>query len=282
MGPVVFERQNREKWRFNPCYCFNPCLVLLCETISYRSKSMSRLPSAPLIEVIFDVRWPMETEEALSQYAYLPGELYGRLKDQYPARETLPAALLTVDQARGFVAHRFRVAAGQHPLVQLGPGILTVNTTDSSYEWSDFEERSLYAVKEFLQINPAVEGSSLSLNLVYLDFLPFDFESDDIQAYLESNLHITLKQSFFDSRESAKGIQLTLSFRTEGGLFTFSIQQAVHLNQQGLMLQFAIAHHCSSDLSSIQAWLDRAHSVCSNAFKTATKGELYHSFSQIK
>ncbi len=241
---------------------------------------MSRLPSAPLIEVIFDIRWPMETEDALTQYAYLPGELYGRLKDRYPVREALPAALLPVDQARGFVAHRFRVAAGEHPLVQVGPGVLTVNATDSSYEWSDFEERSSYVINEFLQTYSSIQGGNLVLNLLYLDFLPFDFYTHDIQNFLRSTLHITLDQTFFKSKEPAKGLHLTLPFQTDSGLFTFNIQQANHLDKQGLILQFSMRHQSPGDLTSIKVWLDQAHGICSKAFKDLTRGELYTSFNK--
>jgi len=219
----------------------------------------------------------METEDALSQYAYLPGELHSLLKNQYPVRESLPPVLLPVDQARGLVAHRFRVAAGQHPLVQVGPGVLTVNTTDASYEWSEFEQRSLFVIEQFLKVYQSL-NASLSLNLLYLDFLPFDFQKNDIQAYLRSHLHISLEQSFFQSQAPAKGIQLTLPFQTAHGHFTFSVQQANHNNQQGLMLQFSMRHNSPSELSAISAWLKEAHQVCSQAFKDMTKGELYNSF----
>lgn len=221
----------------------------------------------------------METEEALSQYAYLPGELHALLKDSYPVRESLPAVLLPVDQARGLVAHRFRVAPGEHPLVQVGPGVLTVNTTDASYEWSDFEKRSLFVVEQFLRVYQSLSGV-LSLNLLYLDFLPFDFEQSDIQAYLRSHLHISLEQRFFQSPVPAKGIHLTLPFQTPHGHFTVSVQQANHLNQQGLMLQFSMRHQSSSELPAIHAWLDQAHQICSQAFKDMTHGELYESFTQ--
>lgn len=241
---------------------------------------MSKLPSAPLIEVIFELRWPMDTEAALNEYAYLPGGLYGLLKEQYPLRESLPAVFLPVDQARGLVAHRFRVSAGEHPLVQVGPGVLTVNATDKVYDWGDFEQRSLYVTDTFLKVYPSVNDAPLSLHLLYLDFLPFDFQTHDIQAYLRSTLHISLEQTFFESKEPARGIQLTLPFQTSSGLFTFSVQQANHLDKQGLMLQFSMRHQSPGDLSSIKAWLDQAHAICSKAFRDATQGELYNSFSQ--
>jgi len=44
---------------------------------------MSKLPNAPLIEVIFEPRWKVTDKEKLSKCQYLHGDLLSSIKDVY-------------------------------------------------------------------------------------------------------------------------------------------------------------------------------------------------------
>ncbi|MBV6460184.1 MAG: hypothetical protein HJHJAOHD_00286 [Flavobacteriales bacterium] len=101
---------------------------------------MSKLPNAPLVEVIFELRWKVTDKEELTKCQYLHGDLYASIKDIYNFREALVAPEVPMELYLNIPAHRFRVAQNNYPLVQVGPGLLTLNTIDSKYNWEEFEE----------------------------------------------------------------------------------------------------------------------------------------------
>ena len=140
-----------------------------------------KLTHPPLVEAILEVRWRLQ-EQAPGiavdpKYKLLVGRLYDRLNGDYPFHEPLPSASMP-DEMLGYVAqHRFRTAAGAWPLVQVGPGLITLNDTQD-YTWKAFEVRSRQLVDTLYRAYPdastALQVSSLQLR--YIDAIPFDFE----------------------------------------------------------------------------------------------------------
>jgi len=73
-------------------------------------------------------------------YKILVGSLYEQLKEEYPFHQQLPTAFIPDEMLGYLVQHRFRKGENQWPLVQIGPGIITVNDTEG-YIWEDFKNR---------------------------------------------------------------------------------------------------------------------------------------------
>jgi len=96
------------------------------------------LKNSPLIEVIFEMRWelveiaPMQLIDP--NYKLMLGQLFERLKDTYPYYEQLPASSIPDEAATYIVQHRFRKDKDKWPLVQVGPGIVTLNNVEQ-YSW---------------------------------------------------------------------------------------------------------------------------------------------------
>jgi len=88
---------------------------------------MSKLPKAPLLEVIFELRWQIKQKSDLTKYQYLIGDLYSAIKKTYPVRESLAPPEVPTDILINNPVHRFRKDKNQYPLVQIGPGLLTLN-----------------------------------------------------------------------------------------------------------------------------------------------------------
>ena len=98
------------------------------------------LSNKPLVEAIFELKWKLKKSENGGQidpnYKILVGMLYDRLKRNYPQLEALPASDMPDEMVPHVVQNRFRVGKGKWPLVQIGPGILTVNDT-GNYTWEN-------------------------------------------------------------------------------------------------------------------------------------------------
>src|SRR5947209_1729030 len=118
------------------------------------------LVKKPLVEAILEVRWALETKQPGTQidpqYKLLLGRFQERVRDRYPEYEQLPAAALPDELIPYNVQHRFRRNANGWPLVQLGPGLLTVNETET-YDWTTFRPLTLEAFQKLFEAYPQPE-----------------------------------------------------------------------------------------------------------------------------
>lgn len=84
-----------------------------------------RLRRPPLVEALIEVQFPRAAN--FQAYGSIPGQLYGRLRNEYPKAEDLPAADLPLRFDQPVVRHRFSSQDGSR-LFQVGNGVLSVNS----------------------------------------------------------------------------------------------------------------------------------------------------------
>jgi uncharacterized protein (TIGR04255 family) len=135
-----------------------------------------QLANKPLVEAIFELRWNLrQVSSGLHSdphWAILPGQLYERLSARYPSHEQLPAALVPSGMGAYIVQHRFRPGPNEWPLVQIGPGVLSVNDT-AGYVWDDFETRASEAVASLIEAHPELDAIGIkSVSLRYINAEP--------------------------------------------------------------------------------------------------------------
>ena len=101
----------------------------------------ANLENKPLIEAVFELRWGLEGSGGPAfidpSYQLLVGQLYGELKSEFPYHVALPVSEMPHQMFPYAPHHQFRAQPGGWPLVQFGPGILTVNETEL-YSWERF------------------------------------------------------------------------------------------------------------------------------------------------
>jgi uncharacterized protein (TIGR04255 family) len=243
---------------------------------------MSKLPNAPLIEVIFELRWKVTTKEELEKCQYLHGDLYALLKNEFKFRESLVAPALPLELFSNLPAHRFRVAQNEYPLIQVGPGLITVNTIDSNYNWGEFELLINNTIKKFFEVYKFLDDQEITLAIQYLDFLSFDFENENILDFLSKNLNLTISQNFFDNNIKANNLNLSFNYNTELGSLLVSFTRGKNnFKADGIVIRTALQKaKCKSNILLIKEWLNDSHEFCSKLFKDMTKGNLYESFSK--
>jgi len=236
---------------------------------------MSKLPKAPLIEVVFELRWMIEPQEGQT-IQYLPGDLYPLVKEKYPFREAIQGVPLFV----GTPTSRFRTAQNDYPLIQIGPGVFTVNTTDAKYFWKEYERDIVEAIQNLNKIYTFKDTHNVTLTLRYIDLLKFDFGKDDLLKFLEEKLHITVKQEFYKTNTVAKNIVLSMNYGNELGALDITISQGKNMaGEDGIVIQTnIISNVIKPEAEKIRVWLDKAHELTSNLFKEMTKGHLQKQF----
>lgn len=238
---------------------------------------MSRLKKAPLLEVIFELHWSM-TEQDWEHYPYLYGDLYGALKKNYPKRQLLLPSDLPHEILTNKVQHRFQHING-HPLFQLGPGVLTYNTTDDYYEWQEYSSEIKNLLSHFFSLT-LVSNKIYRPELNYYDFLPLDFDRENVLDYISNHLNITIRQDARKFEKNPHDLNIGFSYEIDQGNLNFQIDRGWRdKDSPGLILQTQLKASSGYDnKEEILKWLDYAHDFTSQFFKDLTMGPLYASF----
>lgn len=241
---------------------------------------MSKLEGAPLQEVITEIRWSIETDDDRNAYQFLIGDLYAEVKRQFPFREVLIPNGFPIEMFGGRPALRFRVAKDGYPLIQIGPGLLTINTIGDEYDWDTHSKDIELVLTNFFTVSK-FENKRLNVTLAYIDFLTFDFEEHNVIEYLSNNLNTQVQFNFIDSKEMPKLFNLTIGYAEEVGTVNINVARGKNpLGEDGIAIQTnVIMEALAFEQGEIQKRLDAAHTWCSELFKKMTDGELYNSFS---
>jgi len=246
------------------------------------------LQKKPLIEAILELRWHVDPSRGDPNYSIFVGRLYNLLASKYPYHEQLPSSMIPSQMAANIAQHRFRVAEEKWPLVQVGPGIVTLNDTDN-YTWDDFGVRANDVVKSVFKAYPKpAELKVTSLLLRYINSDECDYPKENLFIYLREKLkvNIVMPQQLFknvDVKELPRGFNFQVAYPTKkpNGTVTLRFATGKHEGVNSVIWE-TIVRSINEDLPSlprgINAWLKVAHSVTDYWFFTLIKGELERKF----
>ena len=250
------------------------------------------LKNKPLVEAIFELRW--ELQEPASgmkidpHYKILIGRIYDRVKDEYPFHEQLPTAAIPDEIAGYIVQHRFRKDKDKWPLIQIGPGIITLNDTEG-YVWEDFEKRLYHMLNVLFDAYPDAEDN-LKINwslLRYIDAVDFNYEENNIFSFLSNlKIHIDIYEKLF-KETGVKSLPLGFDLR-----FSFPATKpkgAIHLrfvrgkrkNVDALIWETqvqSVGDNTPKTKEQIRAWVIDAHTLTDDWFFKMIEGELMRRF----
>jgi len=251
------------------------------------------LHNKPLVEAIFEMRWELpERSPGVKidpHYKVLVGTIYDRVREKYPVHEPLPTAAVPDEIAAYVVQHRFRKGKDEWPLIQIGPGIITLNDTEG-YVWDDFERRVHEDVLDVL-FDAYPEPDKLKINwllLRYIDAIDFECEKNDVFLFLKEKLKIDIKmyeKLFEDTAVSNTplGFDLKFSFPAE------EPKGAVHLRfvrgkreDTDVLIWETHVHSMGEDAPKtkdrISEWLTKAHTLTDDWFFKMIEGDLLRRF----
>lgn len=255
--------------------------------------SKQELKNKPLVEAIFELRWKLQELSPGTKldphYKILLGRIYDRVGDKYPYHEQLPTSTMPDEIAAHIVQHRFRKGEGEWPLVQMGPGIITLNDTDG-YVWEDFEIRISGILKTLFESYPDAD-TNLSVNqllLRYIDAIDFDFEKEDIFLFLREKLktNFEIYEKLF---EDTGVMRLPLTFDSKFSFPSTKPVGAVDLRfssgkkkgKPALMWQTMVSskeEDVPKSTTEIAKWVRNAHELTDDWFFKMIEGELLRRF----
>ncbi|MBI5764431.1 MAG: TIGR04255 family protein [Planctomycetes bacterium] len=250
------------------------------------------LKNKPLVEAIFEIRWQLSKKapgiEYDPHYRLLLGRLFDRLQSEYPEHEQLDAANIPDEIAGQVVQHRFRVGASKWPLIQLGPGICTVNDT-AEYTWSSYQRHVVKAKNHLYDAHPKPSELRVeSLSLRYINAIEIDYEKNSVSEFLKDNLKVSvsLPSNLFQNTEVEplpRHFQLQQWYRATKpkGIIQLSIATGRKSDKLALIWDTTVKS-AGNDLpnmsDSFEGWLDQAHTLAYDWFFKMIDGKLHKEF----
>lgn len=251
------------------------------------------LKNKPLVEAILEVRWelekgPLPDMKRDPHYKFLLGKLFDSVKNEYPHREELPTAEMPDELTPYVVQHRFRSKPDGWPLLQVGPGVFTVNDTES-YEWQSFERRINDVIPKLITAQPAPGAMRFErLMLRFINALPVDCDKSDVLRLLAEKMGVnfSLPESIFGDGIIQKGpvelsSQLVFRCTEPKGALLFNFKTGKRADEPALIFQIwfiSRREHIPAMPEGFAAWARGAHSVIEKAFFQLTEGDLAKEF----
>jgi len=250
------------------------------------------LTRKPLVEAIFELQWELPSQDGGvsmdPHYKLLVGQIYEKVKNKYAFHESLPMAAIPAEiTGGGMVQHRFRVAENGWPLIQVGPGVITLNDTEN-YSWKDFRTRILFLLRHFFQAHPQPEELRLTkLLLRYIDAIEFDY-TNDVLEFLNDKMKIGVNfdKAFF-VKSSIKNLPLGLDLRfafeckKPRGALNARFARGLKRGKDALIWETMVqssGETAQSYRNKIEDWVKQAHTATDDWFFRMIDGELREKF----
>jgi len=258
-----------------------------------KSKSVV-LTKPPILEAVFEMRWelaPIPNSEMRRDVSYplLYGRLYDRFKGEYGFVEDLPSIQAHSDASPYVVRHRLRKEQNQWPLIQVGPGIITINASKATYAWESFREEIIRVFEAFYDFYPAhtFPLNILKTELRFINGIEVTNKEDPLTFISRHmNTNIALNPGLFIPGQAelpSEALTLNLGLKIQNpighamfGLGSGALEEKPAMLQQ--MLLQSVGENAPQDLGALDPWLDSMHGIAKHWFETLCQGELMKQF----
>lgn len=259
-----------------------------------------QLKTPPLVEALLEIKWKLkkigpDTFEDPG-YHLASGRLYDRINKRFGYIQNLPVSAVPEELTAYTVRQQFRKSKNGWPLVQLGPGVATVNFT-SPYTWKNFRDNVKYFVPNLLESykgitsedkNASIEIASILLR--YINAVELDWSQNNALEFLSTKLHssFTLPTNITDC-DLISGMPLNINLQVGHQISDPKGQALIRVatgnvgQSKGLIweLLFLSAGEDACQLMPVENfldWLTKAHDVLEKWFFSMIDGELKTQF----
>lgn len=265
---------------------------------TFRSEKQKReiplLLYPPLIEAIFELHWELQGDKQTGRlrdpsYPMMYGRIYERLKKDFPHIEDLPSVQVHPEASPYVVRHRIRKEKMGYPLLQIGPGIATVNAAQG-YSWTVFREHILRLVEAVSDLFPTLAAplNFTKAELRFVNGVRLDIQSESPLAFLSEKLHVKLEMdpdlfvlNQMNELPNALNFMVGYPLKKPNGNLGLSAHLGQMDGKTGYLFQTQVisgGEWVPADSEGFETWLDDAHDAAVNCFISLCKGPLMDKF----
>lgn len=248
---------------------------------------MPKLPKAPLQEAIFEIRWELDVDPSNNQpldlgFSLAQGKLQEIVKDEFPVyKRRVPHGL--PDHIFQFQPiNQYWRKDETWPVLQLGPGIFSINDTDKNYDWNrnyfPLIQRGLEWVLKAYDKKLPINSASLR----YIDsVMPKNYGYEGkLQEFIQQHFKFSFVNDF-EPGGSVRDIQFDQFFQlTDGSSLHIAMTSGKYrkTEEEALIWQTAVIKQDNFEIASLLNWVEKSHTITSDLFRRMTKQDFYDSF----
>jgi len=263
-----------------------------------------KLQENSLVEAWLEIRWKLPPSD-IPQFSmdkafpFALGIFYNYIKNEFGYREELDASKAPEGMLPYIVQYRFRKAKNSWPVLQLGPGIATVNFT-CPYSWHDFKEKASYLQEALLN---AYQDSNLVTQAVILRYrnaYAYPIAKKNLFEFLRNNLNTSFSLPQYipgniTQKKNPSNVNFVISFDLEEPSGIGSIKIATgksreivsgKINEQEVVvwdLEISSSEKQTpkiDDQIMFTDWLEKAHSVVHEWYFSMIEGNLFSQYNE--
>jgi uncharacterized protein (TIGR04255 family) len=176
-----------------------------------------------------------------------------------------------------------------YPLIQVGPGIVTVNDS-KGYSWVKFRALALRLIESVSELYPtdAFPLNFIKAEIRYVNGIRFDIARENPLTFLAEKLHMKVEldselfeQTTIHERPNALGLNWACALEKPMGNLAVSANLGQFEGKPAFIQQTLIQSFgelVPSDMRSFTPWLEEAHATAENCFQIFCKGNLMERF----
>ena len=157
------------------------------------------LSNPPIIEAILEIHWPVfnpgDIPPLNEKFKLLPGRLHERVKASFPFIEVLPNSAIPDEMDPNIPRFRYRTEEGKYPLIQVGPGVLTVNLDKNNFmAQNNFYDTILDVLAKFFSV------LNVQLSHIHLHYIDaFQYQGSSLFDFIGEKLktHFSFQPELF-------------------------------------------------------------------------------------
>ncbi len=245
-----------------------------------------KLKNAPLQEAIFELFWNLPLDQ--KQFPYDPhfdlaqGKFDDLIKQYFGVhKRTLPAGVNIKIYPKPI--HQYWKAELAWPVVQFGPGILTLNDTDKNYIWEDNFRPNIEIALECLLLSYKREIPFNKVSLKYIDSV--DLPESDIEPneFIRKNFQTEIT-NHYSVPGQLSGLNINQIFTlNDGTKLSINIQTAKNnINKKNAIVWITGAEKTGQNFlkEQIMEWVDQSHQILSDTFVKMLNVDFYAQFNK--
>lgn len=246
-----------------------------------KREHIEKLPNAPLQEVVFELLWEMDYDSSGRPFdqgfEFAQGIFAEKIKKEFHFhKRTIPEGFPLTTYPKPI--HQFWKGVNEWPVIQIGPGILTINDIEKNYTWKEFKKLVTKTIKVFINAYKK-ELKFIISGLKYIDAV--EIGENDFLTFINDNFNIKLTNNFVSSGKITNvKINETFFIKDIGDLDILISSGMSKNSKPSVIWQSKILKRENFSFQDIIPWVDKAHAVVSEHFKQTIKDSFYASFNE--
>jgi len=266
-----------------------------------KQNKKTKVKTPPLVEAWLTLKWELNKISNFppiyrdDNFPISLGLFYKEIQVKFPNKIELDLNNAPLEIFPFRPRFQFKDSSKNH-LLQIGPGVATANHL-KNYSWEKFSKDSSFLRKKLINAYKGTKLSLISINLSYKNAIPFEYSSNNLQAFLKQklNTNIVLPTKIpgkFSKTKQMSNVNLQTTFNiinpignaflmiASGGRKKEDNKSEEIKIEENLVFEIGVESKLKNtpnlyDKSAYNSWLNKSHNLLKTWFSSLAHENLF-------